>query len=134
VLSNQARAPVRPCPSSSRTRAAWSATLDWATSAYCGYWIDSRAAGRGIMPTALALITDHAFHAGRLHRVEVNIRPENKASRRVVEKLGFREEGYHPHYMYIDGAWRDHIGYAMTWEDVAREGGLLARWRRVRAS
>ncbi len=103
------------------------------SSAYCGYWIDSRVAGRGIMPTALALLVDHAFSAGRLHRVEVNIRPENKASRRVVEKLGFREEGYHPHYMYIDGAWRDHVGYAVTWEDVAAEGGLLARWRRVRA-
>ncbi len=104
------------------------------SSAYCGYWIDSRVAGLGIMPTALALLVDHAFHAGRLHRVEVNIRPENKASRRVVEKLGLREEGYHPHYMYIDGAWRDHVGYAVTWEDLAREGGLMARWRRVRAS
>ena len=103
------------------------------SSAYCGYWIDSRVAGQGIMPTALALLVDHAFGPGRLHRIEVNIRPENKASRRVVEKLGFREEGYHPHYMYIDGAWRDHVGYAMTWEDVAAEGGLLARWRRVRA-
>lgn len=103
------------------------------SSAYCGYWIDSRVAGRGIMPTALALLTDHALHAGRLHRIEVNIRPENKASRRVVEKLGFREEGYHPHYMYIDGAWRDHVGYALTWEDLAAEGGLLARWRRLRA-
>jgi [ribosomal protein S5]-alanine N-acetyltransferase len=104
------------------------------SSAYAGYWIDSRVAGHGIMPTALALLTDHAFYAGRLHRVEVNIRPENKASRRVVEKLGFREEGYHPHYMYIDGAWRDHVGYAMTWEDIARDGGVLARWRRARAS
>ncbi|WP_020525919.1 GNAT family N-acetyltransferase [Catelliglobosispora koreensis] len=104
------------------------------SSAYCGYWIDSRVAGRGIMPTALALVIDHALHAGRLHRVEVNIRPENKASRRVVEKLGLREEGYHPHYMYIDGAWRDHIGYAVTWEDIATEGGMLARWRRLRAS
>ncbi|MBV1849206.1 GNAT family N-acetyltransferase [Catellatospora tritici] len=100
------------------------------SSAYCGYWIDSRVAGRGIMPTALALVVDHAFGPGRLHRVEVNIRPENKPSRRVVEKLGFREEGYHPHYMFIDGAWRDHIGYALTWEDVVAEGGLLARWRR----
>ncbi|WP_155368864.1 GNAT family N-acetyltransferase [Catellatospora vulcania] len=102
------------------------------SSAYCGYWIDSRVAGRGIMPTALALVVDHAFGPGRLHRVEVNIRPENKPSRRVVEKLGFREEGYHPHYMFIDGAWRDHIGYALTWEDVASDGGLMARWRRRR--
>jgi [ribosomal protein S5]-alanine N-acetyltransferase len=102
-------------------------------SAYAGYWVDARVAGRGIMPTALALAVDHAFGPGGLHRIEVNIRPENKASRRVVEKLGFREEAYHPRYMHIDGEWRDHIGYAITSEDVAIEGGLLARWHRVQA-
>jgi [ribosomal protein S5]-alanine N-acetyltransferase len=102
-------------------------------SAYAGYWVDARVAGRGVMPTALALAVDHAFGPGGLHRIEVNIRPENKASRRVVEKLGFREEAYHPRYMHIDGEWRDHIGYALTSEDVAAEGGLLARWHRVKA-
>jgi ribosomal-protein-alanine N-acetyltransferase len=102
-------------------------------SAYAGYWVDSRVAGRGVMPTALALAVDHAFGPGGLHRIEVNIRPENKASRRVVEKLGFREEAYHPRYMHIDGEWRDHIGYALTAEDVVAEGGLLARWHRVQA-
>lgn len=103
-------------------------------SAYVGYWVDSAVAGRGIMPTALALLVDHAFGAGGLHRVEVNIRPENRASRRVVEKLAFREEAYHHRYMFIDGAWRDHIGYAITSEEVAAEGGLLARWHRSRAA
>jgi ribosomal-protein-alanine N-acetyltransferase len=103
-------------------------------SAYAGYWVDEAVAGRGVMPTALALAVDHAFLAGQLHRIEVNIRPENKASRRVVEKLGFREESYHPRYLHIDGAWRDHVGYALTTEDVAAEGGLLARWNRIRSS
>jgi ribosomal-protein-alanine N-acetyltransferase len=102
-------------------------------SGYAGYWVDSAVAGRGIMPTALALAVDHAFGPGGLHRIEVNIRPENHASRRVVEKLGFREEAYHPRYLHIDGAWRDHAGYALTVEDVAAEGGLLARWHRLRA-
>jgi ribosomal-protein-alanine N-acetyltransferase len=103
-------------------------------SAFVGYWVDSRVAGKGIIPTAMALAVDHAFGPGGLHRVEVNIRPENKPSRRVVEKLGFREEAYHPRYMHIDGGWRDHIGYALTAEDVAADGGLLARWHRVRAT
>jgi [ribosomal protein S5]-alanine N-acetyltransferase len=102
-------------------------------SGYAGYWIDSRVAGRGIIPTALALAVDHAFAAGGLHRIEVNIRPENMPSRRVVEKLGFRQEAYHERYLHIDGDWRDHIGYAMTTEDVFAEGGLLARWKRLRA-
>jgi len=103
------------------------------SSAYAGYWVDYRVAGRGVIPTALALAVDHAFGSGGLHRIEVNIRPENKPSRRVVEKLGFREEAYHQRYMHIDGGWRDHLGYALTSEEVAAEGGLLARWRRVRA-
>ncbi|MBO4164884.1 MULTISPECIES: GNAT family N-acetyltransferase [Micromonospora] len=101
-------------------------------SGYVGYWVDSRVAGRGVIPTAMALAVDHAFGPGGLHRVEVNIRPENKPSRRVVEKLGFREEAYHVRYMHIDGVWRDHIGYALTSEEVAAEGGLLARWHRMR--
>jgi ribosomal-protein-alanine N-acetyltransferase len=103
-------------------------------STYAGYWVDQAVAGRGVMPTAMALAVDHAFHKGGLHRIEVNIRPENKASRRVVEKLGFREEAYHPRYLHIDGAWRDHVGYALTAEEVVAEGGLLARWNRVRTN
>jgi ribosomal-protein-alanine N-acetyltransferase len=97
-------------------------------SAYAGYWIDGRLAGRGIAPRALAMACDHAFAAVGLHRVEVNIRPENAASQRVVEKLGFRQEGFHPRYLHIDGEWRDHVGYALTVEDVAPYG-LLARLR-----
>lgn len=104
-------------------------------SAYVGYWVDERVAGRGVVPTALALVVDHCFtpaHRGGvgLHRIEANVRPENVASRRVVDKLGFREEGLHERYLAIDGAYRDHIGYALTVEDVPQ--GLLARWRGVR--
>ena len=100
-------------------------------SAHLGYWIDRAVAGRGIMPAAVALVTDHCFWAVGLHRIEVNIRPENTASRRVVEKLGFREEGLRRAFLHIEGAWRDHISYALTRDEVA--GGLLARWRRTRA-
>jgi ribosomal-protein-alanine N-acetyltransferase len=95
---------------------------------HIGYWIDHRVAGRGLMPTAVALATDHCFWAVGLHRVEVNIRPENTASRRVVEKLGFREEGVRQRFLHIDGDWRDHISYALVREEV--RGGLLARWHR----
>ncbi|MBD4579496.1 GNAT family N-acetyltransferase, partial [Xanthomonas citri pv. citri] len=58
-----------------------------------GYWIDRREAGRGLTPTAVAMATDWAFRSAGLHRVEVNIRPENAASLRVVAKLGLRDEG-----------------------------------------
>jgi [ribosomal protein S5]-alanine N-acetyltransferase len=100
-----------------------------ARSAQVGYWIDEAFAGRGITPTAVAMAMDHCFFVIGLHRVEATIRPENHASRRVVEKLGFREEGLRRRSLHIDGAWRDHLCYAMTAEDAA--GGLLPRWRRV---
>ncbi len=96
-------------------------------SANVGYWVDRRLAGRGVMPTALAMVVDHCFTQVGLYRIEANIRPENTPSRRVVEKLGFREEGLHPRYLYIDGAWRDHLCFAVTVEDVPE--GLLHRWR-----
>jgi [ribosomal protein S5]-alanine N-acetyltransferase len=97
-----------------------------------GYWIDEAVAGRGIMPTALALVVGHCLGPVGLHRIEANVRPENVASRRVVEKLGFREEGLHLRYLAIDGAYRDHIVYAITTEDVPE--GIVSRWRAVRAA
>ncbi len=96
-----------------------------------GYWLDRDVAGRGIMPTAVALATDHCFAIG-LHRVEINIRPENAASRRVVEKLGFRPEGMRPRYLHIDGDWRDHLSFALTVDEVP--GGLLSRWHASRTA
>ena len=102
--------------------------ISWGSlrSAHIGYWVDQRVAGRGIMPTAVAMATDHCFEVG-LHRMEINIRPENLASRRVVEKLGFRPEGLRPRYLHIDGDWRDHLSFALTVDEVP--GGLLARWK-----
>lgn len=93
---------------------------------YLGYWVDQRFAGRGIGTIAVALVTDHCFGAGRLHRVEAHVRPENIASRRVLERLQFRAEGLHRNYLLIDGQYRDHVGYALTTEDVP--GGVLARY------
>ncbi len=96
-------------------------------SAHVGYWIDQAVAGRGVMPTAVALAVDHCFFTVGLHRIEVNIRPENTASWRVVEKLGFREEGLRPRFLHIDSGWQDHLSYALTVEDVP--SGLLSSWR-----
>jgi ribosomal-protein-alanine N-acetyltransferase len=91
--------------------------------AQLGYWIDRRHAGRNVMPTAVALAVDHCVLGLGLHRVEVAIRPENTASLRVVEKLGFPEVGYATGYLHIDGAWRDHRLFAITAEEVGT--GLL---------
>jgi len=93
-----------------------------------GYWIDRRFAGRGYMPLAVALTSDYCLFGLRLHRLEIAIRPENAASLRVVEKLGYEEYGYAPRYLHIDGEWRDHRLFSLTAEQVP--GGLLNRFLR----
>jgi [ribosomal protein S5]-alanine N-acetyltransferase len=90
-----------------------------------GYWLDRDVAGRGIMPTAVALVIDHCFGSAGLHRIEVCIRPENSNSLRVMEKLGIGEIGYAPRLLHIDGAWRDHRIFALTTEECP--DGMLAR-------
>ena len=98
-------------------------------SASIGYWVGEHVAGRGITPTAVALAVDHCFGPVGLHRIEINIRPENASSLRVVDKLGFRDEGVRARYLHIQGEWRDHRTFALTAEEVPE--GLLARWRRT---
>jgi ribosomal-protein-alanine N-acetyltransferase len=103
--------------------------LTWGALRSCsaGYWVDSQVAGRGIVPTALALVIDYVLGPEfGLHRVQVDIRPENAPSLRVVAKLGLRREGYLERFLDIDGAWRDHISFAVTAEEV-RQAPMLPR-------
>lgn len=108
------------------------------STATLGYWVDSARAGQGIAPRASALMIDHCFAELGLHRVDVAIRPENSASRRVAEKLHMREEGFHRGLIHVDGAWRDHVSYALTAEEIpvhlrdASGRGVLERLRRER--
>jgi ribosomal-protein-alanine N-acetyltransferase len=97
------------------------------SSAVIGYWLVPAVAGRGVAPTAVALATDYLMKQMHLHRVEINIVPENQKSLRVVEKLGFRHEGLKRNYIHINGSWRDHFVFALTTEDLTE--GVLARWR-----
>jgi [ribosomal protein S5]-alanine N-acetyltransferase len=92
--------------------------------AYVGYWIDEALAGHGYVPEAVVLIMRYAFETLALHRVEAAIVPRNIASRRVVEKLGLREEGVALGFLQIQGVFEDHVRYAMTvdeWELRGRE-------------
>jgi ribosomal-protein-alanine N-acetyltransferase len=101
-------------------------------SAYIGYWIDKDLAGRGIMPAAVALACDYCFDNVRLHRIEINIRPENTASLRVVDKIGLRKEGDRPKYLHIDGDWRDHVTYVVMAGEFP--DGVLSRLKARQAS
>ena len=86
-------------------------------SAYLGYSAFVPYEGKGLMTEGLALVLRHAFGALGLHRVEANIQPENTRSIALVERLGFRREGFSPKYLRIGGQWRDHVRYAILAEE-----------------
>src|SRR5699024_2303182 len=87
-------------------------------SASIGYWISEHVAGRGIIPTAVAIVADHCFTDQGLHR--------------VVDKLGFRDEGVRRSYLHIQGEWADHRSFALTADEAAPS--LLERWLASRGS
>jgi [ribosomal protein S5]-alanine N-acetyltransferase len=98
-------------------------------SAFVGYWVDQAMAGRGFAPEAVVVTLRFSFETVNLHRVEISIIPRNRASRRVVEKLGLRTEGIAERFIEIDGRWEDHVRYAITSEEwQRRRGELAARW------
>jgi len=97
------------------------------SSAIMGYWISPEFAGRNITPTAVALAIDYLLSIVGLHRVEIDIRPENLASLRIVEKLGLRYEGLKKGFIHINGDWRDHYVFAVTADEVP--DGILNRWK-----
>ena len=85
-----------------------------------GYWIDQRHAGNGYIAEGVVLALQFAFEQLGLHRIEICIVPRNLRSRRVIEKLGIRDEGTALRYLEINGVWEDHIRYGMTieeWDD-----------------
>ena len=88
-------------------------------SAWIGYWVAKEVNGGGVATAALALGLDHGFGPVMLHRIEATVRPENVASRAVLTKVGFREEGLLRRYLEVDGAWRDHLLVALTLEEVS---------------
>jgi ribosomal-protein-alanine N-acetyltransferase len=87
--------------------------------AYLGYWIDAQHQRRGLMTEAVRATTRFALTEAGLHRVQAAVMPENLASQKVLEKLGFRREGLAERYLCIAGAWRDHLLYALTADEWA---------------
>jgi ribosomal-protein-alanine N-acetyltransferase len=97
-------------------------------SAYLGYAAFVPFTGRGYMTEGLRLVLREAFGPIGLHRVEANVQPDNARSIALVERLGFRREGYSPRYLKIGGRWRDHVRYAILAEDFpAAETARRAR-------
>ena len=82
-----------------------------------GYWMGAAYSRQGYMPAAVKLVIPFAFDTLRLHRVEAACIPANLASIRLLEKTGFRREGFAREYLCIDGAWQDHLLYARLKHD-----------------
>jgi ribosomal-protein-alanine N-acetyltransferase len=79
-----------------------------------GYSIDQDAEGKGLMYEALRAAIRHVFDELGMHRVQANYIPTNERSGKLLRRLGFQVEGYARDYLYINGAWRDHILTALT--------------------
>jgi ribosomal-protein-alanine N-acetyltransferase len=82
-----------------------------------GYWMGEAHAGRGLMTDAVRAIVPYVFETLRLHRLEAACLPTNEPSKRLLRRVGFTEEGYARQYLRIDGAWRDHVLFAMLESD-----------------
>jgi ribosomal-protein-alanine N-acetyltransferase len=91
-------------------------------SASLGYYGFKGSSGGGRMTEAVRLAVDHAFKELGLHRVEANIQPTNRPSRRLVERLAFRLEGFSPRFLYVQGDWRDHERWAVLSDEWERAG------------
>lgn len=87
-------------------------------SCFLGYKLDKDHLNRGLMTEAVGLVTDYAFSRLRLHRIEANVMPWNRASLRVAEKNGYEPEGLAREYLYINGRWEDHLHMVRRNRDV----------------
>jgi [ribosomal protein S5]-alanine N-acetyltransferase len=87
-------------------------------SVFLGYFVDEAVNGRGYATEAVQQAVRFGFEEVDLHRVQAAVMPRNIASVRVLEKAGFRDEGYARRYLYINGVWEDHRIFAITREEL----------------
>lgn len=83
-----------------------------------GYWVGAPFARKGYMTAAVRALIPYSFNTLRLHRLEAACIPDNAASVRLLERTGFRREGYARGYLCINGIWQDHLLYARLKDDI----------------
>jgi len=83
-----------------------------------GYWMGERYAGQGYMSDAGRTVVPFCFDVLGLNRIEAATLPHNERSIRLLKRIGFTEEGYARRFLCINGAWRDHILFALVAGDT----------------
>jgi len=82
-----------------------------------GYALMSSEQGKGYGTEALQLMIDYLFLAKEIHRIQADTDPENKASQRILEKVGFKKEGVTRKSSFVRGQWRDTVNYSILREE-----------------
>ena len=88
-----------------------------AMSCSLGYWVGMKYARQGVMGDALGAMLPYVFERLGLYRLEAACLPSNVASERLLRNLGFQQEGYARNYLRINGAWQDHLLFALLASD-----------------
>ncbi len=83
-----------------------------------GYWVGAPFARQGIMTEGLGCVIEYAFQNLHLHRLDAACLPRNEPSQGVLRKCGFREEGFAPKYLRINGTWEDHLLFALLADEA----------------
>ena len=101
--------------------------INWGNrSTSLGYWLAADAQGRGTMTTTVGALLPHVFYEWELHRVEVHCAPENRRSRAIPERLGFREEATLRETELVGGRYLDSVVYGLLeaeWDPSRPEPG-----------
>jgi len=88
---------------------------------HIGYWVAEAARGRGVCTHALRLLATWALESLELQRVELITDPENTASQRVAEKVGFVREGIlRAHLRHPDGRRRDSVMFSLLPDELRK--------------
>ena len=93
-------------------------------SCFLGYKMDEAANGKGYITEAIQAANEYLFKKWKLHRIDANIMPHNKRSLRVVEKLGFENEGLARKLLKINGKWQDHIRFGLVNDAMSEQIGV----------
>jgi ribosomal-protein-alanine N-acetyltransferase len=98
-------------------------------SASLGYWMGQPYAGKGYMTRAVRAACAYVFEKQGLHRIEASCLPTNEPSRRLLQRVGFRQEGYARSYLNINGEWRDHLLFSLLDSDPITSVATLCQDR-----